>query len=208
MIDNASALREYSPDGVDADRASSDHAYRPSPQEWQWDSEDDTHHPTFRRYLLAEPPSSYHTEASLVLPLQGSAALPLQNTDLDVYRPDLEQQLAGYRWMLELGEDWDGEGASPVHIDAFNRAVDFTRKAVAGAAARQGGAADIPKLSPGPMGSVDVHWEYPNRELAVNISADHRTLATFYFRNDEGTRIHGEGSNAAVASLVFRLLHL
>ena len=208
MIDNASALREYSLDSVDADRASSDHAYRLSAQEWQWDPDDDTHHPTFKSYLPAEQSPSRYTDAPLVLPLQGNAAPPLQNTDLDVYRPDLEQQLAGYRWMLELGEDWDGEGASPVHIDALNRAVDFTRKAVAGAAARQGGPADPPKLSPGPMGSVDVHWEYPNRELAVNISADQRTLATFYFRSDEETRISGEGSNAAVASLVFRLLHL
>jgi hypothetical protein len=38
----------------------------------------------------------------------------------------------------------------------------------------------LPTVSPGPAGSIDIHWKTPKKELLINIPSDSKSPARFY----------------------------
>jgi hypothetical protein len=42
---------------------------------------------------------------------------------------------------------------------------------------------DIPDIEPGRDGSIDIHWDYPDYELLINVKASESEKATFYGDN-------------------------
>jgi hypothetical protein len=42
---------------------------------------------------------------------------------------------------------------------------------------------DAPRISPGPKGSIDVHWKNPRFELLINFPPGPNEMATFYGDN-------------------------
>jgi hypothetical protein len=86
--------------------------------------------------------------------------------------------------MLELEDDWDGEGSPGYEEATWQRAVDF----LVGNASRlydeYGVAIRSPRIRKGPRGSIDLHWRTPQRELLLNIPAESRVLADYY--GDDG----------------------
>ena len=49
----------------------------------------------------------------------------------------------------------------------------------------------VPRIGPGPEGSIDLHWKQPSWELLVNIPADANEMATFYGDNYGVQKIRG-----------------
>lgn len=96
----------------------------------------------------------------------------------------LADEIEASRSMLELEEDWDGEGSPGYEEATWRRAVDF----LVGNASRlndeYGVAIESPRIRKGPRGSIDLHWRMPDRELLVNIPADHGLPADYY--GDDG----------------------
>src|SRR5271165_742010 len=80
---------------------------------------------------------------------------------------DLKAEIEQASKMLELEDDWDGEGSQTYSRDTFNRAVAFlTRHSEQ--LKPYGIRLPVPKIGPGPDGSIDLHWKRRSWELLVN----------------------------------------
>lgn len=95
----------------------------------------------------------------------------------------LEAEIEQAKRILELGDDWDGEGSPGYSEETFNRADAFLRTHAEGLWESYGIRLPVPRIGPGPDGSVDLHWKLPSRELLVNIPADPNEVPTFYGDN-------------------------
>lgn len=73
------------------------------------------------------------------------------------------------RAMLELPDDWDGQG-SPAYDEAtWQRAADFLTTNAHCLLDEYGIAVEALKVRKGPLGSIDLHWRTPAPELLVNV---------------------------------------
>ena len=94
--------------------------------------------------------------------------------------------------MRELGDDWDGEGSLPVDEAVWQRAVDFLARYARVVWERFGKRLDAPDITPGPDGSIDLHWDHPEYEMLVNIRRDLTAMAGFY--GDDRGRVSIKGT--------------
>ncbi|MGH2534457.1 MAG: hypothetical protein ACRDJW_19490 [Thermomicrobiales bacterium] len=84
------------------------------------------------------------------------------------------------RSMLDLDDDWDGE-SSPGYAEAiWRRAVGLLLMSALELVEERGLTAPLPKIRKGPLGSIDLHWRTPSRELLVNVPADVDEPADYY----------------------------
>ena len=90
--------------------------------------------------------------------------------------------------MLDLADDWDGEGSPGYEETTWQRAVDFLVRNAARLYAEYGVLIEGPKIRKGPRGSIDLHWRTPTRELLLNVPADVDALADYY--GDDGAGGH------------------
>ena len=82
--------------------------------------------------------------------------------------------------ILELKDDWDGEGSLGYTKAVWNRACKFVTHNATEALNRHATVIQAPKILPGPDGSIDVHWKTAARELLVNIPRLPDQPAEFY----------------------------
>lgn len=96
----------------------------------------------------------------------------------------LAAEIDASRSMLELEDDWDGEGSPGYDEATWRRAVDFLVRNALRLNNEYGVALQSPRIRKGPRGSIDLHWRMPNRELLVNIPAKYGVPADYY--GDDG----------------------
>jgi hypothetical protein len=126
----------------------------------------------------ARSPESWQTVESNLLGTRGIVGI------VDIQRNShvssgINEALARAEWMLNLEDDWDGEGSVGFSKITFNRAADFLRRYATGAWKRAGTIIPVPEILPGPDGSIDILWKTEGYELLVNIPAENK-LASFY----------------------------
>lgn len=92
----------------------------------------------------------------------------------------IEDAIESSREILELKDDWDGEGGQGYLKETWQRAASFVRNYARRLWSEHEVLIPAPKILPGPNGSIDVHWEEKDFELLVNISADREEKAEFY----------------------------
>jgi hypothetical protein len=80
--------------------------------------------------------------------------------------------------LLELGHDWDGEGSSGYSTITLNRSIQFLKHHATYLWQTLGVDCPVPKMGPGPNGTIDIHWKEHNWELLVNIPET--GVAAFY----------------------------
>ncbi len=95
------------------------------------------------------------------------------------------------RYIIELEDDWDGEGSVGVDKDTWERAVSFLARHALLMWRQFGRALDVPDICPGPEGSIDLHWDARAYEMLVNIRADPAAMAGFY--GDDRGRVSIKG---------------
>lgn len=89
------------------------------------------------------------------------------------------------RRILELGDNWDGEGSPAYAEDTWNRACRLLLDQALALWNSDRTAIEIPSILNGPEGSIDIYWAGEGT-LLLNIPADTETEATLY-----GTRPGG-----------------
>jgi hypothetical protein len=109
------------------------------------------------------------------------------------FEDDLPPALAGLaaaveasRSMLDLTDDWDGEGSPGYDEATWRRAVDFLLGSALMIWHAHGVAIPAPKVRKGPLGSIDLHWRTPTRELLINVPAAAGDLADYYCDDGAG----------------------
>jgi hypothetical protein len=93
--------------------------------------------------------------------------------------------------ILNLKDNWDDEGSKAYNESTWRRATEFVREHTLWVWEHHEVVVDAPRITPGPEGSIDIHWEDANRELLVNIPADPTGRVTFYGDDKGETRIKG-----------------
>jgi hypothetical protein len=111
-------------------------------------------------------------------------------SQLDIYG-GLQAEIENAQRILELEDDWDGEGSIRYSKETLNRAVAFLTTHMKGLWDSYGVLAPNPRIGPGPDGSIDLHWKEPSWELLVNIPADPHEMAVFYGDNYGVQKIRG-----------------
>jgi len=115
----------------------------------------------------------------------------------------LNAEIERAKLIIELGSDWDGEGSPGYSQDTFGRAIAFLNTHTWRLWESYGIQSPIPRIGPGPDGSIDLHWKQPCWELLVNIPADPNEMAVFYGDNYGAQKIRGslnpKGFNLGIA---------
>lgn len=94
---------------------------------------------------------------------------------------NIEEALASAKvCLLELQQDWDGEGSPGYSEETWDRMSKFLLEHSNQLAGANGVKTPIPKILPGPNGSIDLLWKSDDYELLLNIPADSQSLASFY----------------------------
>jgi len=89
------------------------------------------------------------------------------------------------RNILELKENWDGEGALPFSQKVWEKAVTFLALLAKEALERLNIIVDAPRILPSAEGSIDLHWKTDSYELLVNIPQN-GAPASYYGDNTIG----------------------
>lgn len=101
---------------------------------------------------------------------------------------NLEHAIAASRSILDLSDDWDGEGARPFREATWLRAAAFLRDQAA-QAVTFGIRLPVPFIGAGPGdGSIDLLWRIEGFELLANVPEDPQAPVTFY-GDDRGQEI-------------------
>ena len=103
----------------------------------------------------------------------------------------LEAEIEQAKLILNLGDDWDGEGSASYSEATLERAIAFLNMHMERLWKSYGIPSPIPSIGPGPDGSIDVHWKQPTWELLVNIPGDANEMAAFYGDNYGTQKIKG-----------------
>lgn len=96
--------------------------------------------------------------------------------------------VAESRHMLELRENWDGEGATAISEATWQRAIDFVLRTSTELCDRFQVSPPVPDLAPVPDGSVDIDWRFDGHELVVNVPTDSSASAEYYGDDGNGGR--------------------
>ncbi len=102
-----------------------------------------------------------------------------------------EQGIERSRWILQLQDDWDDEGAVGGYAEVWSRATEFLRSYATAFYDRYGRDLNLPSISPVPNGSIDLHWDYPSYELLINVTRDSAKPVTFYGDDRASTVLKG-----------------
>lgn len=87
---------------------------------------------------------------------------------------------SGKSRLLQLEDDYDGEGSQAPSEDTVKRATDFIKKIAFAVHSVSGRVVEIPKILPGPGGSVDVCWKTDTFQLLVNFPENREEPASYY----------------------------
>lgn len=93
--------------------------------------------------------------------------------------------------ILKLKDDWDGEGSKGYTEETWKNAIDFLIDYATRVYETHRQLIDIPRVSPGPDGSIDIDWETNEYGLLINI-AESGNFATYYGDSPNGQKIEGE----------------
>jgi hypothetical protein len=105
------------------------------------------------------------------------------SSQFDALRAEVERS----RSILLLENDWDGEGSIGYAENTWLRATRFLECGASALAERCEVDLPVPRIGPGPEGSIDLHWHWPGRELLVNVPPTEDEPITFY--GDDGAGV-------------------
>ena len=120
----------------------------------------------------------------------------------------VEQAIASAHWILELEDDWDGQGSSRYAPAVLERASKFLMESADWLMKTQGGLLQAPDIGAGPNGSIDLHWRLPHFELLVNVPSDPSTPVSFYGDEEPGLSIKGTATTEGGPLLLWLAAHL
>ncbi len=105
---------------------------------------------------------------------------------------EVEKAIATSRYILDLEENWDDEGASRYSPVTWQRATEFLKKQAVTTWEVHGTMIPVPRILPGPDGHIDLHWKTDAFELLISIPPREGDPASFY--GDDYGKLSIEGT--------------
>lgn len=95
-------------------------------------------------------------------------------------------------WSNKEQDNWDDAGSMGYQESTWRAAIDYMLSNIAQIADGQSYPVDLPRLLPGPDGSIDLHWiESNEHDLLLNLPASPDEKVTFYGDSRGGSTIKG-----------------
>ena len=145
--------------------------------------------PTAKDEFLQRPDPGEARKAAQELIRDLFAKFPPVRLDFQHPLEEADRIIQSSRAVLELKEDWDGEGASAITRETWQRAVTFLRRNVLALWERNGIQVESPSIVPLNDGSLDIHWKVARRELLVNVPPEPGKRATDFGDNRQGGNV-------------------
>lgn len=95
------------------------------------------------------------------------------------------------RKMLDWEDNWDDEGSVGYSVETWNRATHFLLTMTTRLWMLYGVHLEIPRILPGPDGSIDIHWKTEKHKLLINFPANSGESISFYGDNKSGQVVKG-----------------
>lgn len=112
---------------------------------------------------------------------------------------ELEMALDRAMSLLKLVNDWDGEGATAIRKETLDRTVHFLRQGNYLFRTVSGRELDIPRISPGPNGGIDLYWKLESFQLLLHIPSDVSRRIEFYGESADSTSARGFIDNESIS---------
>jgi hypothetical protein len=123
--------------------------------------------------------------------LASTLATATPNTAIPAALGHVKAAIENSRYILDLEDDWDEEGATGYAPSTWSRATDFLLKNALSLWEDYGVFIASPRILPGPDGSIDLHWRVGDHELLTNIPSDVAQPASYYGNSKRGDVIKG-----------------
>ncbi len=133
--------------------------------------------------MISEEVEEFFTFLQLAKQKAASAAhIPFQRREefTDVAIKNILEAIEQSKNILTFKDDWDGEGSPAYKAATWQRAAAFLRHSALQLWQAHQVILDVPKILPGPVGSIDLHWKTDRRELLINIPEALDEPANFY----------------------------
>lgn len=148
--------------------------------------------------LLNEPDWQTIKKATWIKPKLESHATPYNtvvinstiNLKIPVINKELENVFLEAKYILDLKDDWDDEGAIGYTQESWKSAANFVINFNKWLRGISSGSLHLPKMHHGPKGTIDIVWNEDNFRLFVNIDYDNNK-GTFY--SDTPKKQYSEG---------------
>jgi hypothetical protein len=95
---------------------------------------------------------------------------------------DISSVIRAARALVDLGENWDGEGGRGYSLETWKRVKKF----LVSHASVARSPLPVPAINPADQGSFDVFWRLSDRQLLVNFPEDEFAPITYYGQNQQG----------------------
>jgi hypothetical protein len=108
------------------------------------------------------------------------------------------------KYLLDLKENWDDNGAVGYDFDVWQKAVLFVSKLATRIYKSYGQIIKTPRIYHGPNGSIDIYWENESFNLLINIPKT--GLGIFYGDNYKDNKSEGSFDPALINPNIFPFL--
>lgn len=120
---------------------------------------------------------------------------------------ELAREIEKSKFILTLPDNWDDEGAVGYQQETWHRATSFLWVCEHMYCNITTFHIPVPRITPGPDGTIDIYWKNKNRELLLNIPVSPDEHASFYGDNTLGQQIKGKFDTSDVSEwLIFWLV--
>ena len=103
--------------------------------------------------------------------------LPVERRPVD----RLERAIEESRGILDLHDDWDGDGSPGYDEPTWRQAVTILRRL-----SREARHLPVPSIAPAEAGSVDLYWGKPGHNLLLNVPEDTDAPVAYYGTSGRG----------------------
>lgn len=107
-------------------------------------------------------------------------------------RIQLRKEIDASRYFLAWEDDWDDEGSVAYQQATWERAGVWVSGLYEKAPRSLCSILPIPRILPGPDGSIDLHWKAAHGEVLLNIPANINAMAGYYGDSTSGACIKGK----------------
>lgn len=124
---------------------------------------------TFEQLLALNKPDISNGGDRYFLIAESRKGISLENQKAVDLKSDLERAIDDAKEILNLEDDWNGEGAEQISPEIFDVASNFLRRY--DSYLKETFKIDllVPEINPCPNGTIDLSWRSPSARLLVNI---------------------------------------
>lgn len=119
----------------------------------------------------------------------------------------LADEIERSRQILDLEDNFDGEGSPAYSLDTWERATRFLLANAVFAFECLDIVPPVPDITPGPQGSIDIFWQSRSQELLLNVPADPSARASYYGDDRDASVMKGWLTTEDRSSTLLLLLY-